>query len=530
MSGDMYYMEGGKKQDSAIHDTMLDNAEADKLSAKQSIKFLIDELGYSESEARGLIEGGDLGKDAALIRAAGVMFMCKCSNREPSILWIKRSADGDHPGEWCFPGGVIKSGETAVQAAKRECDEEINCIPEGELIEFAKEINSEEGVEFTTFVNVVVGEFQPVLNNESMAWAWAPLSAPPEPLLPAIKALLQDVAYDEPFALDAKKELTGGHWITTEKDHHVYVKQGKVVTKDIEKQLDPISAIEDALDAEFKESEHPRGQPDNAGQFGPGGGGKANKASSSSEMETSPISGQGLHIDVAHPIARKVCSELNFPIDRVAFPNKPRLVEINNRKFYAAGDANIYDLEYGNINLYLDQLSKESVKGVLTHEIAHMKFAEKLKKISELKKTIADIEPPNGTDYFKTVMMANGELREPYASQYPEYNEWHRIFDSKSIGEDFAKTDGVSDYSKAYWDEWHEGKMSTELAMHETLAEMSRIKYETGKFPEHQFSGPLPRHNKSAEYPEGFATTKGIDKIIREGAKTWRALYKAVGL
>src|SRR5258707_2885881 len=109
MSSDMFYMEDGKKQDSAIHEIILDNEEADKACIKQSIKFLVDELGYSEFEARGLIEGGSLGEDAAfLIRAAGVMFMCRRPNREPTVLWLKRSDDGDHPGTWCFPGGVIE--------------------------------------------------------------------------------------------------------------------------------------------------------------------------------------------------------------------------------------------------------------------------------------------------------------------------------------------------------------------------------------------------------------------------------------
>jgi hypothetical protein len=39
-----------------------------------------------------------------------------------------------------------------------------------------------------------------------------------------------------------------------------------------------------------------------------------------------------------------------------------------------------------------------------------------------------------------------------------------------------AKDDGVSDYSKAWWDAWKTGQAHTDQAMTETIAEMARLK------------------------------------------------------
>lgn len=143
----------------------------------------------------------DVGGDKRVVRdgvepavhAAGVIYL----TRSGAALWLRRSDKGDHPGEWAFPGGAIEPGETTEQAARRECDEEINTIPE-DLIEFDVSV-SPEGVEFTTFVTVVEGQFQPVLNDEHDAWAWVPLSAPPEPMHTAISVMLQGVTYDAEF-------------------------------------------------------------------------------------------------------------------------------------------------------------------------------------------------------------------------------------------------------------------------------------------------------------------------------------------
>ncbi|MDT0575006.1 CoA pyrophosphatase [Croceicoccus sp. F390] len=59
-------------------------------------------------------------------RAAAVLIAVTQRQDEPGILLIERpSAMRTHPGQVAFPGGAIDSGETPVQAALREAQEEI---------------------------------------------------------------------------------------------------------------------------------------------------------------------------------------------------------------------------------------------------------------------------------------------------------------------------------------------------------------------------------------------------------------------
>jgi 8-oxo-dGTP pyrophosphatase MutT (NUDIX family) len=49
--------------------------------------------------------------------------------QDNKVLILKRSAGGSNALKWGFPGGGIKDGETAKQAAIRECEEEIGITP-----------------------------------------------------------------------------------------------------------------------------------------------------------------------------------------------------------------------------------------------------------------------------------------------------------------------------------------------------------------------------------------------------------------
>ncbi len=128
-------------------------------------------------------------------------------------------------------------------------------------------------------------------------------------------------------------------------------------------------------------------------------------------------------------------------------------------------------------------------------------------------------------------MRADGLLNEPYASKYPAYQAYTQAM-MPDIAK-FAKSDGVSDYSKQYWLGYQtpmevkfinpQGNEQTALttsvplesAFHETLAEITRLKY----------AGEPIYHKKLGEVegkPVYFGTTvKGLKP-------EWSALYKAV--
>lgn len=143
------------------------------------------------------------------IRAAGVIFVCG-----DKALFVQRSNEGDHGGEWAFPGGKIEDGESAEEAARRECREEIGRMPKGPLAIHARRISTEiEGdpnavsVDFTTFVCRVKDEFEPTLNEEHTGYAWAPLAAPPQPMHPGAASSIAKFTMNE---FDIAVEIMSG--------------------------------------------------------------------------------------------------------------------------------------------------------------------------------------------------------------------------------------------------------------------------------------------------------------------------------
>ena len=80
----------------------------------------------------------------------------------------------------------------------------------------------------------------------------------------------------------------------------------------------------------------------------------------------------------------------------------------------------------------------------------------------------------------------------------------------------FAESDGLSDYSFNWWKAWKEGKATTHLAMHETLAEMARLKLE-GTPIEHMGQRIL-----------SYRTKKPTKKDVAKAAKVWSDLYDMI--
>lgn len=105
-----------------------------------------------------------------MIKAAGVIFVCA-----GEVLLLKRTDGGDFPETWAFPGGKLEEGETALQAAKRECVEEMGICPEGSYQLFDMTENGE--VEYTTYTCQVRTTFSPpkVDTSEHYGWVWVPI-------------------------------------------------------------------------------------------------------------------------------------------------------------------------------------------------------------------------------------------------------------------------------------------------------------------------------------------------------------------
>jgi 8-oxo-dGTP pyrophosphatase MutT (NUDIX family) len=154
-----------------------------------------------------------------IIRAAGCMFI----DPEGHTLLLRRTSDGDAAGTWCFPGGKIEDGETAEQAAIRECGEEIGQMPKGKLVLHTRRIGpalaapqpiseidvpvEQQLVDFTTFLVRVPQQFEPKLNEEHDGYVWTLVSNPQEPLHPGCRISLAKLFMDE---LDIAHAMVAG--------------------------------------------------------------------------------------------------------------------------------------------------------------------------------------------------------------------------------------------------------------------------------------------------------------------------------
>jgi 8-oxo-dGTP pyrophosphatase MutT (NUDIX family) len=99
---------------------------------------------------------------AEIIRAAGIVLRAP----DGKVLMLNRT-DGEG---WAWPGGGIKEGESAEQAAYRETFEETGRRL-GSVGQFLMR-RVKDGVDFATFIADVDAPFVPQLNHEHSAFAW----------------------------------------------------------------------------------------------------------------------------------------------------------------------------------------------------------------------------------------------------------------------------------------------------------------------------------------------------------------------
>ena len=101
---------------------------------------------------------------------AGIMFLTDDGN----TLLLQYAQNG----LWSFPGGHIEDGETAEEAAKRECVEEIGFLPEGERRLWTRRSSSDNNrtVDYKTYIQRIASEFEPKLSSEHAAFAWVHVS------------------------------------------------------------------------------------------------------------------------------------------------------------------------------------------------------------------------------------------------------------------------------------------------------------------------------------------------------------------
>lgn len=101
------------------------------------------------------------------IFGSGIMF-----RQGKSIFLIQRSDDGT----WCPPGGKIEPGEMACTAARREVKEEAGYQFDGPMTPYSV------AGDYLTFRADIDAQFEPQINDESLAAGWFDIDNLPKPL------------------------------------------------------------------------------------------------------------------------------------------------------------------------------------------------------------------------------------------------------------------------------------------------------------------------------------------------------------
>lgn len=174
-----------------------------------------------------------------MIRAAGVLFLVG-----ETALFLRRGNGGDHPNEWCCPGGKLEGEETPEEGAIRETLEEAGyevkpeqLRPHTRAIALAETPLEQatvatpavpeqapapsEDVDFTTYLVRLPEQFTPSLAlDEHDGYAWAPITAPPQPLHPGVQVALDRLTMDE---LGVARAMSTGRLTSPQRYENVWL-------------------------------------------------------------------------------------------------------------------------------------------------------------------------------------------------------------------------------------------------------------------------------------------------------------------
>lgn len=140
-----------------------------------------------------------------------------------------------------------------------------------------------------------------------------------------------------------------------------------------------------------------------------------------------------------------VAADFGFAPSRITLQSYERTFEVGGQAFAEAGN---YVASTGRITLNANSLNgmlAAERQALVAHEITHDAFNKVVRPALR-----APASSPQIEEFMKRLAGAQPRLQ---------------------------RLDGVTDYSKAYWQGWETGSVSSELAINETFAELSALRY-----------------------------------------------------
>lgn len=205
-------------------------------------------------------------------------------------------------------------------------------------------------------------------------------------------------------------------------------------------------------------------------------------------------------VDTNFKQARTIATELGFDPERVTYGGSGYKFTVNGEEFTAAAN---YNRNNGLVTMFDGALEDAAeVKQILAHEITHAKFhAIVYDKFSA--EAVAFSKEYQSASYEVATSMAraNGEVQGEYRDKYPVYSALQPYIEGPGMHK-MQESDGVTDYSKAYWQAYEKGQTTYLNAVNETLAEIASLK--------------------------AMGVNKGIAKVWRQAYREVSTLYDKV--
>jgi hypothetical protein len=138
-------------------------------------------------------------------------------------------------------------------------------------------------------------------------------------------------------------------------------------------------------------------------------------------------------------------------------------------------------LSTGEVTINSKSLGNEidGVQRIVAHELMHGTY----EKVHEQYQREYDSLSNN----LAVEMRADGMPKQEFEHLYPTYVRLYPYLNANDSFTKLREQDGVTDYSKAYWKDFGEGKCSFHIAVHETLAEIAAENEATGIIPGQKF-------------------------------------------
>ena len=224
-------------------------------------------------------------------------------------------------------------------------------------------------------------------------------------------------------------------------------------------------------DLAFEEKDHPRGQPDNPGQFVKRGE-QADTLKESVANKTPTADTSEEHFLGVRRIVQDTRESWGYRGDVEVKNELGGEFEVGGLKWRAAG---LCRLSSRDVTIFSPSLmTVDAIRHISAHEMMHGTFEEVYSQYDSDQDRIGSLAQ-SGDERIHP----SGELKTGNEKQFPTYARFWK-FREDTPPADFASDDGITNYSKAYWEDYKKGKCTFHTAMHETMAEIAAVHEATG--------------------------------------------------